>query len=122
MNNYQRRIAKSNKTILCFAYQDDLDATYSFYCARYENISYDEFLQLGFFEFKKKLNSIPKDEPLFERIKARTINLSKIKNKDERDYWKDLKRVYEIPQIYLSSKENDIIIKNMINSSKLGGF
>ena len=35
------------------AYQEDLDQAYAFYCSRYENISYEEFMQLGFFETKK---------------------------------------------------------------------
>ena len=60
-NNYKRTI---NKKIFCFAYQDDLDQAYAFYCSRYENISWESFMNLGFFEFKKKLGSIPKDEPL----------------------------------------------------------
>ena len=82
-NNYKRPI---NKKIFCFAYQDDLDQAYAFYCSRYENISWESFMNLGFFEFKKKLGSIPKDEPLYDIIKSRTIELGKIKDKEERKY------------------------------------
>ena len=95
----------SNKTIFCFAYQEDLDQAYAFYCSRYENISYEDFLQLGFFEFKKKLGSIPKDEPLYDIIKSRTIELGKIKDKEERKYWRELKRINQIPQIFISTDE-----------------
>lgn len=118
MNNYQMRIQNKHKTIFCFAYQEDLDSAYAFYCARYENISYEDFLNLGLFEFKKKLSSIPKDEPLYEIIKSRVIKLSKIKNKEERNYWKELKRINEIPKIYLSNKEIDESIKEKIKSNK----
>ena len=45
----------TNKTIFCFAYKEDLDQAYAFYCARYENISWEEFKNLGLFSFKKKL-------------------------------------------------------------------
>lgn len=101
-NNYKKA---SNKTIFCFAYQEDLDQAYAFYCSRYENISWEKFLQLGFYEFKKKLGSIPKSEPLYDIIKSRTINLSKIKDKEERKYWREMKRINEIPQIFITTQE-----------------
>lgn len=113
----------SKKTAFCFAYPEDLDQAYAFYCARYENISYDDFLQLGLFEFKKKLNSIPENEPLYNIIKSRTIDLGKIKNKDERKYWGNLKRINAIPDIYLSLEEINIELKNQIGGNKNGnGF
>lgn len=110
---------KNYKRIFCFGYQNDLDEAYAFYCARYENISYESFLHLGFEEFKKKLSSIPKTEPLYDIIKSRTINLSKIKNKDERAYWRDLKRINKIPEEYLSTKEIYSNLKEQIKNNKL---
>lgn len=77
---------------------------------------------MGLFEFKKKLNSIPKDEPLYEIIKARTINIGKVKDKEERKYWRELKRVNEIPQIYLSNNEIDNRLKEAIRENKKGGI
>ena len=118
-NNYKRPI---NKKTICFAYQDDLDQAYAFYCSRYENISWESFMNLGFFEFKKKLGSIPKDEPLYDIIKSRTINLSSIKNKDERKYWRELKRINQIPQIFISTDEIYRELKSKAKESKyLGG-
>ena len=55
----------------CFAYYKDLDEAYAFYCARYENIKYEEFLNLGIREFSMKLASIPESEPLYKIIKSR---------------------------------------------------
>ena len=117
-NSYSKKT--SNKTIFCFAYQEDLDQAYAFYCSRYENISYKEFMQLGLFEFKKKLSSIPKDEPLYEIIKSRTINIGKIKDKEEKKYWRELRRINEIPSIYLSNEEIDYHLKEMIRQNKGG--
>lgn len=74
-------------------------------------MSFEEFLNMGLTEFNKKLNSIPKDEPLFEIIKSRVINIAKIKNKEEKKRWKELKRLNRIPQLYLSTKEIDKILK-----------
>ena len=84
---------KSNKTYFCFAYPSDLDQAYAFYCARYKDMSFKEFLELGITDFMKKLASIPESEPLYTIIKSRTIDLSKIKDKDERKYWSNLKRI-----------------------------
>lgn len=95
---------------------------YAFYCARYENIKWEDFLKLGFFEFKKKLGSIPKNEPLYDIIKSRAINIGEIKNKDERKYWRNLKRANAIPKIYLSTNEIYQQLKKSLKDTKqLGG-
>lgn len=115
------QIRNSNKTIFCFAYQEDLDQAYAFYCSRYENISYREFLNLGFFEFKKKIGSIPKSEPLYDIIKSRTIELGKIKDKEERKYWRELKRINQIPQIFISTDEIFRELKGRMKETKQVG-
>ena len=74
---------------------------------------------LGYDEFMIKLNSIPEAEPLHKIIKARAINIAKIKDKEERKYWQTLKRENKIPDIYLSQDEIDFKIKEKI---KEGGI
>ena len=107
-----------NKTIFSWAYPDDLDQAYAFYCARYENISWEEFLQLGFFEVKKKIGSIPESEPLFKIIKSRAIDTSKIKDKEERKYWQELKKINKIPEIYLPTSEINKRLDDFIKRKK----
>lgn len=95
---------------------------YAFYCGRYENISYESFLKLGFEEFKIKLSSIPKSEPLFDIIKSRSINLSTIKDKEERKYWRKMKSINSIPQLYLSTEEIYQNLKEQVKNTKnIGG-
>lgn len=106
-----------HKTIICFAYNKDLIQVYDFYCARYQNISYDEFLKLGINEVMMKMESIPESEPLYTILKSRVINLAKIKDKNERKHWRELKEINKIPDIYLPNEELDI---NM--NKKLGGL
>lgn len=103
--------------IICFGYPSDLEQMYAFYCARYENINFKEFLKLGIEEFSMKLNSIPKEEPLFEIIKSRTINLAKVKDKDERKYWRELKKINKIPDIYKTNEEIEREIRNQLKNS-----
>ncbi len=104
--------------IICYGYDNDLEQMYAFYCARYENISYDKFLKLGIEEFSMKLNSIPKDEPLYEIIKSRTINIGKIKDKEERKYWRELKRINKIPDIYKSNEEIENELKSELKNNE----
>lgn len=75
-------------------------------------------MNLGFFEVKKKMASIPESEPLYKIIKSRTIDLAKIKDKEERKYWKELKRINEIPQIYLPIAEIDQRLNEFIKKKK----
>lgn len=58
-----------------------------------------------------KFNSIPENEPLYKIIQSRTIDISKIKDKEERKYWREQKRINKIPDIYLSNKELDEALK-----------
>lgn len=101
----RRNLPVKSKTYFCFGYPKDLDEAYAFYCARYENISFKEFLKLGISDFVRKFNSIPESEPLFTILKSRSIEISKIKDKEEKKYWNKLKRLNAIPPEYISTRE-----------------
>lgn len=113
----KKPIEKHKETILCFAYEKDLVQVYDFYCARYQNISYKEFLNLGINEVMMKMESIPETEPLYTILKSRVVNLAKIKDKNERKHWRELKKINKIPDIYLREEELDIKL-----NQKLGGI
>lgn len=103
---------KSDKILVCLPY--DKEELYAFYCSRYENIKYSEFLKLGYEEFNMKLNSIPESEPLYKIIKSRAININKIKDKNEKKYWRDLKEINKIPDIYKPIKELEKELKEKV--------
>lgn len=96
---------RNNKTYFSFAYPRDLDQAYAFYCARYENITFKEFLSLGISDFMRKFSSIPENEPLYKILKSRTIDIGKIKDKNEKKYWSELKRINKIPEEYIPIDE-----------------
>lgn len=120
INDYTRH-HPNNKMVICFAYPEDLEQMYAFYCARYENISYEQFMKLGYKEFMMKLNSLPETEPFYKVVKSRTINLSKIKDKEERRYWRELSQINAIPSIYKSNNELNAELKQNIKNSRFGG-
>ena len=71
----------------------------------------------GITDIQRKLMSIPENEPLYNILKSRVINTNKIKNKEERKYWIELKEANKIPDIYIPDEELDILL-----NKKLGGF
>ena len=54
-------------------------------------------------DFIRKLASIPETEPLYTIMKSRAINLGKIKDKHEKKYWAELKRINKIPYAYYNN-------------------
>lgn len=105
---------RSHGIQFCFAYYRDIEEAYSFYCARYENISFNDFMNLGLEEFKMKLSSIPETEPLYKTMQSRTINVASIKDKEERKYWSRLKSENRIPDIYLPKEYINRRVKTQI--------
>lgn len=71
---------------------------------------------MGYEEFSIKLNSIPENEPLYKIIKSRVIKTSKIKDKEERKYWRELKKDNAIPDIYLSQNEINLRLKEEVKN------
>lgn len=53
----------------------------------------------------RKFSSIPETEPLFKILRSRTIDISKIKDKEEKKYWSELKRINRIPDEYIPIEE-----------------
>lgn len=82
-------------------------------------MKFEEFLNLGYEEFCKKLSSIPESEPLYKTIKARLINIDSIKDKEERKYWREQKKISRIPDIYLPNEivQNELM-KNLEKEGK----
>lgn len=112
----RQEIEQSQRSSICFcyAYYKDLDEAYAFYCARYRDISFKEFLELPLSEFNKKLASIPETEPLYKIMKSRAIKPNTIKDKNERKYWENMKRINKIPYAYYH--------KDDITPMNLGGL
>ena len=95
-------------------YEDDFMQIYSFWCSRYKDMRIEEFLNIGLTEFNYKISSIPEAEPLYNILKSRTINIESIKDKEERKYWRNQKRINKIPEEYISSEELNNNLKKMV--------
>lgn len=101
----------NNIMSICLPY--DIESIYAFMCTRYGNITYKDLINMGIEEFNAKLNSIPKSEPIYDIFKSRVVDINKIKDKEERKYWQELKQVNRIPDIYKTNKEINNEIRNI---------
>lgn len=79
-------------------------------------------MRLGITEVRRKMKSIPESEPLFTIIKSRTINTAKIKDKNERKYWEEMKRINRIPDIYISNQELEVDLKKKLGEKNGNKF
>ena len=82
-------------------------------------MTYSELLDMGYEEFSIKLSSIPESEPLYKIVQSRVINLSEIKDKEERRYWRRLKSVNAIPDIYKSNQEIYKQLASQVNRNEV---
>ena len=69
--------------------------------------------------FMKKFNSMPESEPLYTIIKSRTMNIDELKDKDEKKYWRKLRRINRIPDEYYTSKEILLDLSKKTKETKL---
>lgn len=67
----------------------------------------------------RKFSSIPESEPIHTILKSRTINLSKIKDKEEKKYWSQLKKNNRIPDEYISTQELMLNLSEYVKENKL---
>lgn len=76
-----------------------------------------EFLNIPLSEFNMKVGSIPESEPLYKIVQSRVININSIKDKEERKYWRNLKRINKIPNEYLSIDEINDNLKEALKEN-----
>ena len=83
-------------------------------------MTYDELLKMGYEEFEMKMASLPESEPMFNIIKSRAIKIEKIKDKEERKYWREMKEANKIPAIYLPTKELNAEVESKLKNGGIG--
>ena len=98
----------------------DFNDILAFFSARYRIDKEKDLLELGYEEFNAKVSSLPSSEPLYDIIKSRAINISEIKDKNERKYWRKLKEANRIPDIYKSNQEILDSLTKQVGQNKEG--
>lgn len=84
---------KNNEKIL--DYEEDADYIYSAFLTQY-NIDLNDIENLHWWKFKSLFNGLKEDNKICEIMKYRSIDLSKIKDKEQKKFYKDMKNLYKL--------------------------
>ena len=121
-----------HKTIICFAYDKDLIQVYDFYCARYQNISYNEFLT-SIIDSKKFITNDRLDKAfrLFDKDGNGKLSIEEIRGifgGDEEKWQQIIQDIdlnedgevdfEEFKQLMTGTKSRELLQENMGNTRK----
>lgn len=106
-SNEEKTSEDSNKTKQIYSYEFDDEYIYSAFMEQYK-IDLNSIKYLHWWKFRALLNSL-NENVLFSKILGyREINLSKIKDKEMRNFYKKMKKIYALPDMRTEEeKEND---------------
>lgn len=106
-SNEEKTSGDSNKTKQIYSYEFDDQYIYSAFMEQYK-IDLNSIKYLHWWKFRALLNSL-NENVLFSKILGyREINLSKIKDKEMRNFYKKMKKIYALPDMRTEEeKEND---------------
>lgn len=100
-----KKSEKREKQIYSFEYDNEF--IYSAFKTQY-NIDLQDIEYLHWWKFKAMFNSLKKDNKIVEIMGYRAIDLSKIKDKEEKKRYKKLKELYALPDMRTQEqKESD---------------
>lgn len=102
----QEKETKQEKSKRIYSYEFDAEYIYSAFMEQYRIDLNKEYLH--WWKFKALFNSL-NEEVLFSKIMSyRAMDLSKIKDKDMKKYYKKMKKLYALPDLRSEEeKEND---------------
>jgi hypothetical protein len=106
--------SKSVTQIYSFEYDDDY--IYAAFMDQY-NIDLQDIEYLHWWKFKAMFNSLKEDIKIVKIMEYRSIDLSKIKDKEQKAYYKKMKNLYEIP----ISKDEDRKLREIEEAILNGG-
>ena len=78
-----------------FDFEVDANYIYSAFMSQY-NIDLQDIEQLHWWKFKARLEGLKEDNKLSKIIEYRSVDLSKIKDKEQRKFYKDMQKQYSL--------------------------
>ena len=92
---------------IIFSYEYDAEYIYSAFLEQY-NINLQQIEYLHWWEFKALFNSLSEKTKFMKIVEYRTVNLAKIKDKDKKKFYKEMKKIYALPDMRSEEeKESD---------------
>ena len=95
-NSNERKNTRNNKQI--YNYEFDAEYIYSAFMQEYK-IDLQDIESLHWWKFKALFNGLTEETQFVKIMGYRTIDISKIKNKKEKKRYKELQRLYALPDM-----------------------
>lgn len=108
--------SKGKSVTQIYSFEHDDDYIYAAFKDQY-NIDLQDIEYLHWWKFKAMFNSLKEDVKIVKIMEYRSIDLSKIKDKEQKAYYKRMKDLYEIP----ISKDEDRKLKEIEEALLKGG-
>lgn len=108
--------SKNPAKIYSFEYDDDY--IYAAFMDQY-NIDLQDIEYLHWWKFKAMFNSLKEDIKIVKIMEFRSIELSKVKDKEQKAYYKQMKELYKLPDNVSNSEKEKL--KEIENALLNGG-
>ncbi|WP_195337068.1 bacteriophage Gp15 family protein [Paraclostridium bifermentans] len=101
-----------------YSFEHDDDYIYAAFIHQY-NIDLQDIEYLHWWKFKAMFKSLKEDNMIVKIMKYRSMDLSKIKEKEQKSYYKKMKELYKIPIHQDEQEKLDEITNALLNGDDL---
>ena len=112
---------KGKSVTRIYSFEHDDDYIYAAFLDQY-NVDLQDIKYLHWWKFKAMFNSLKEDIKIVKIMEYRGIDLSKIKDKDQKAYYKRMKDLYEIPMSKDESEKLSEIEEALLNGKDIKGL
>ena len=109
---------KGKSDIQIYSFEHDDDYIYAAFIDQY-GIDLQDIDQLHWWKFKAMFKSLKENNEIVKIMKYRSMDLSKIKDKEEKAYYKKMQNLYKIPVSKNEQEKLDEIEKALLNGEDI---
>lgn len=109
---------KGKSDIQIYSFEHDDDYIYAAFIDQY-GIDLHDIDQLHWWKFKAMFKSLKENNEIVKIMKYRSMDLSKIKDKEEKAYYKKMQNLYKIPVSKNEQEKLDEIEKALLNGEDI---
>lgn len=114
----QKGTGKDREATQIYSFEYDDDYIYSAFLDQY-GVDLQDIEYLHWWEFKAMFKSLKEDNMIVKIMGYRNIDLSKIKDKEQKDYYKKMQKLYEIPVSKNEKEKLDEINNILLNGGDI---
>lgn len=109
---------KGKSVTQIYSFEHDDDYIYAAFMDQY-NIDLQDIEYLHWWKFKAMFKSLKEDNEIVKIMGYRSMDLSKIKSKEEKDYYKKMQELYKLPMPKDEQEKLDDINNILLNGGDL---